>query len=61
VAEDATVGHFGYVAFEDVKIRSADGGGVDLHNGIGVVNDDRLGHLLPRFPARAAIDDCVQW
>ena len=51
VAEDPAVGDGRDVALEDVQVGAADRHGVDAHDGVGVVDDRRLRHLLPRlFP-----------
>ena len=59
VAEDAAVGHRGDVALEDVQVGAADRDGVDPHDRVGVVDDDRRGDLLPRLLPGAVVHDCA--
>ena len=47
VAEDPAAGDLGRVAFEDVQVGPADGGGVDADDGVGRVLDHRVGDVLP--------------
>ena len=58
VPEDAPVGDRGNVALEDVEVRAADRHGIDSYDGIGVVDDGRLGHLLPRLLTRTVVHEC---
>ena len=52
VAEDAPVGHLGNVALQDVQVGAADRDRVDADDRVGVVDDHRLGDLLPRLVVR---------
>ncbi len=55
VAEGSSVGHFGDVTFEDVEVRSADRGRVDLDDRVGVFDQNGLGHFLPGLAAGAVV------
>ena len=58
VAEDAAVGHRGHVALEDVQVGAADGGRVDPHDRVGVVDDHRVGDLFPGLLPGSVVDEC---
>ena len=47
VAEDPARGDLGDVALQDVKVRPADGGRVDPDDGVAVVLDRGVRHVLP--------------
>ena len=53
VAEDASVGDGGEIAFEDVEIGAADRGGIDAHDRVGVIAN---GGLVDFFPGLACRD-----
>jgi len=57
VAQDATVGHRGDVAFEDVQVGAANRHRVDAHDRVGVVDDDWHGDFLPGLLAGTVVDD----
>ena len=59
MAEDATVGDRRDIALQDVKVRAADGGCVHPHDGIGVVDQNRLRNLFPSLLARTVVHECV--
>ena len=58
VADDAAVDHGRQVAFEDVQVGAADGGGIDLDDGVGVGEERRPWDLFPGFDARSVVDEC---
>ena len=49
VAEDPPGGDGRDVTLEDVQVGAADRHGVDPDDRVGVVDERRLGHLLPRL------------
>ena len=51
--------HLGHVALEDVQVGAADRHGVDADDGIGVVDDRRVGDLLPVGLTGTVVDECV--
>ena len=57
--KNAPDGDLGHVTLQDVQIGATDGGGIDSDDGVGVIVDGRLGHLLPRLQAWAFIDECL--
>jgi len=57
VAENRARGHLRHVAFQDVEIRPADRGRVDLDDCIRRVNEDRIGNRLPGPFSRAVIHE----
>jgi hypothetical protein len=56
VTENPPFLHRRHVTFEYVEVGAADGDGVDTHDGIGVVDDHRLGDLVPGLLGRSVID-----
>jgi hypothetical protein len=59
VTKDTALGHRRHVAFQDMKIRSADRGGGDADDRIGRLLEDGLGTLFPGAPTGTAIDQAV--
>ncbi len=57
MAEHTSVGDGGDVAFEDVEIGAADRGRVDTDDRVGVVDDHRVGRLLPCLVAGAMVNE----
>ena len=59
VPEDPALGDGGNVALEDVQVGSADGRGVDAHDGVRGVGENGVGNLVPALPARTVVDECL--
>src|SRR5262249_15822395 len=59
VAEDAPLGHCRHVALEDVQIRAADRGRVDLDDHVGRLLDARIGDRVPRLFTGSAVYECL--
>ena len=57
VSEDPARGHRRDVAFEDVQVRPADGGGRDPHDGVGGLSNHRARLVFPGTPARTVINE----
>jgi hypothetical protein len=57
VTENAARRHRRDVTLQDVQIRPADGHGIDTHDRVGVLDEQGIRHLLPRFVAGPVIND----
>jgi hypothetical protein len=49
--------HRGHVTVEDVQVGPADGGRVDPHNGVAVVEDLRVRYLFPGLLPGTLVDE----
>ena len=61
VAEDRPRLDLGHVSLEDVEVRPADRGRVDPHDRVGLVDDLRVGHGIPRALTGTVKDECLHF
>ena len=59
VTEDPAGGDRRDVTFQDVEVGAADRHRIDADDGVGVIDDARLGNLLPRLVTWSVVDDCI--
>jgi hypothetical protein len=57
-AENPPFGDLGHVALQNVEVRTADGGAVDPHNGVGVVDDLWVRDFFPGFGSWSVEHEC---
>ena len=57
MAQDPALVHRGHVAVEDVQVGPADGGRVDPHDDVAVVEDLRVGYFFPGLPPGTVVDE----
>ena len=48
----------GRIAFEDMEVGTADGGGLNVNDGVGLVDDDWIISVFPRTVPRAVVNQC---
>jgi hypothetical protein len=55
VTKDPARRHLGDIPLQDVQIGTANRGGVDADDGVGLINHHRVGNLVPTLVVRTVI------
>ena len=58
MAKYSSVRDSGKIAFEDMEVGTADGGGLNVNDGVGLVDDDWIISVFPRTVPRAVVNQC---